>query len=684
MRRLRRSAALLAFTLLLPAGADAAITVGVPAAVPAVGQVLACDPDGSAGTIKWYRDNTLGALLATGTDNYLTVAADASHNILCTVGDGLGGETPSTNVAAISATLVPTVALTRFSSAVTLSNWTPATASTTVSLNRGLGSTVVAQTAALTGGGHVFSLSPHAYSDYRDELAVAVTGGATATRGSLVAASAPKVDASGTQIAVTDCVNCVRVRATVTRSDGTTVAGPFDLHRAPAAPCADAPCTWLSAGAIPGGAIGTADRVDVSISTDTAEPVRYVMTEQATLPGRIDTVNCIAFLTSALVQCLELGEGPTYALSHSRGGSAVSFTTLFGSGVASFAAQGLKPGDVLELREEGSDGVLATIHVPNLQADVVDDSGTVACSPGYWFEEIVAFPMLFDIACGSDGTVSIPPFDETGFPFFCTCAPSPLQYRLDDDFSDTVASIEIPRVVATAPMDGESIGPTFLAFADQATYELEDWPVSLALGPYGAPDPLRTIAGLGPSTGVSSGAALPVGRYRASWKVTTTRAGNETVHDSYTHVGSFVVQPGLVGPQGNQGGAGLQGAQGSSGATGSTGATGATGATGTGAKGDKGDTGAQGPAGVNGANGRDAKVKCTVKGKKVTCKVTYAKARAARVQLRLERGDGRPVASGTGRVGEAIRLHGRRLSRRAYRITLVVAGQTLRGTVRVR
>jgi hypothetical protein len=74
---------------------------------------------------------------------------------------------------------------------------------------------------------------------------------------------------------------------------------------------------------------------------------------------------------------------------------------------------------------------------------------------------------------------------------------------------------------------------------------------------------------------------------------------------------------------------GTNGANGPAGPAGSPGTNGAAGANGP--TGSKGDTGATGPA------GRNATVKCTTKGKKTTCKVTFAAIRAASLSATLSR-----------------------------------------------
>ena len=112
---------------------------------------------------------------------------------------------------------------------------------------------------------------------------------------------------------------------------------------------------------------------------------------------------------------------------------------------------------------------------------------------------------------------------------------------------------------------------------------------------------------------------------------------------------------GPTGPSGPSGPTGHEGPTGPSGPTGHEGPTGHTGPTGpTGSNGTNGAQGPQGPAGQNGAQGPQgepgpaAKVTCKVKGKKVTCKVTYSSsAKRKDLRWRLMRGD-HAVSHGTG------------------------------------
>ena len=141
----------------------------------------------------------------------------------------------------------------------------------------------------------------------------------------------------------------------------------------------------------------------------------------------------------------------------------------------------------------------------------------------------------------------------------------------------------------------------------------------------------------------------------------------ETTIDGESEVTAVFLKNGVVGPIGPQGPQGTQGKTGPAGATGATGAQGAQGATGSagvqGAKGDIGATGPQGPAGPKG------KVSCKVKGKKVTCKVKYAKSSTQSLHWKLTRG-GHALSHGT--TKGALRLDFSNL--RAGRYTLYAGG----------
>jgi hypothetical protein len=126
---------------------------------------------------------------------------------------------------------------------------------------------------------------------------------------------------------------------------------------------------------------------------------------------------------------------------------------------------------------------------------------------------------------------------------------------------------------------------------------------------------------------------------------------------------------GAQGPKGDGGAAGPKGDAGTPGAAGGQGPQGPQGPAGTpGAQGPRGPQGAQGPAGKVGS------VRCTLKGRRITCRVSNA--RASRVRL-VRRG--RTVASGK-LAGGKVTFSGRRLGKGSY--TLVVGGKAARTVVR--
>jgi hypothetical protein len=104
---------------------------------------------------------------------------------------------------------------------------------------------------------------------------------------------------------------------------------------------------------------------------------------------------------------------------------------------------------------------------------------------------------------------------------------------------------------------------------------------------------------------------------------------------------------GATGPEGPTGSAGPAGATGPQGPAGATGPQGAAGATGP--QGLAGATGPQGPAGPRGPRGLTPRVSCTVKGKRIRCKVKAARSSIdSRSRWTLTR-NGRLVARGLGR-----------------------------------
>jgi hypothetical protein len=234
----------------------------------------------------------------------------------------------------------------------------------------------------------------------------------------------------------------------------------------------------------------------------------------------------------------------------------------------------------------------------------------------------------------------------------------------DDDRSGSTTSIDIPDVINTVPLDGESIAtPSLRVFAESGGF------------PYDAPIEARLVARnrslLSPDfqssnvnlifDGVPVTQALAAGRYKAQWTLSSPHPGDVGTVDTSQIQTRFVVQDSAEGPTGPQG---VQGPQGPVGMTGATGLNGAAGA--------KGDPGARGAA------GRDARVTCKVKKSKkikVTCSVRLVTPKGAvKVRAALTRGN-RVYARGAaaskhGRA--ALRLRGRRhVPRGDYTLTVV-------------
>ena len=492
------------------------------------------------------------------------------------------------------------------------------------------------------------------------------------------------VPANGSDVVVSDCVDCQNVTVTVTRP-----AGPpsvFTLERDPEAFCSSFPsfpgfpsppatgCDYSLRGqSVPGGSIQVGDVVKVKVSIRALGGAgRVDETQRAPLPGQALLPRCEANRTSGVVRCDNLTPSNSYQLIRRSGGTDEPGSVISAGAGTSITQQfnALKGGDVVVLKRSSDaactttaqDSCITLVHVHNLTAAVVNGVASGQCQSGQW---------LRDGLCRS-GAYSNTTLPDVGVK----------RITSDDDLGGGATVLAVPDVVNTTPLNGESMAPRFKAYADAG--DAGNSPIQLGITPRGGGAPVFQTTNVNNPSGVQVCAPTPAtnacasgtpglaeGRYDARWFLTSVHHGDSSAIDTLQLDTRFVVQQSAVGPTGPSGSNGTNGTNGSDGAVGPTGPNGSNGTNGTngtnGAKGDPGAQGPQGPVGVQGPGGtvgpqgpagprgpagRDARVTCkpkaTKKKVKVTCTVRFVTAKSAKsVRARITR-RGTLYASGRG------------------------------------
>jgi hypothetical protein len=610
---------------------------------------------------QWRLDSTTNISGATS-DNYLTTAANVGHTLSCRVTAANG------SAESLAVTSDPTGAVVAAPPSVAIAEYGQAVSGNIGSATSGVSVQVLLQRNILDSTGELIrrtvstapsvataadgtwsaSLPPssdHAPGDNRDSVLVNYSGAGVPPNAELspdiggLFPEPPTISSDGTSVQVSGCAECVRVQVTFTPSGGSPTV--VEAHRDPTQDCSLS-CDFTASP--PGGSVEPGDRVDAAVTRDLPGNLRLVSSLAAGLPGQTAPPTCTADLVQASVACSPVVAGPTYQLVRHRIGSAdvtisasLTGTQVFGAFSASQG--GLQSDDVVDLTLTGG-RTLTSLNVATLRLDVGPDGEVSAgnCQADSWFGTSDAS------LCSSAGNTTEADALDGVF----------------DDRSGGLTIVNIPAVSSTTPLDGESVGSSFTAYAGATTIDdptgtviSSSAPVRLDIRPHGSSgSPVVSAANVNTASG-SAISGLSAGRYDATWTLTDVHS------DTSTLLTGFVVQAGTGGPPGPPGPTGSPGSSGPQGAAGSTGATG--------------PTGPQGPA------GRDAVVTCKVakvkRGKvKVTCTVRFAATGSASARLRLLRGH-RIYATARVRPGRRVRhvrLHpGKRLRPGRYTLEVI-------------
>jgi hypothetical protein len=482
---------------------------------------------------------------------------------------------------------------------------------------------------------------PNRPADSRDVLQLNTGIGPIAATDLFSSYDVPTVDQDGLDFHVDNCVDCERVQVRITRPGPAT--NTMDLEHnpneggcqsggfGPPPPGGGGSCNWSTRGnPIPGGVVGNDDVVDVIVTLlPQTSPGARIETSRASLRGANGRASCSADRTTGVARCDNLDLNQNYDLTRDPlvgSNVTVANVPVDGAGGADFQFSALLAGDQLMLKRNGSTvAPITTLQVHTLSMTVNDGIASGTCQPRKWRVVDNAGQDPCDGA-GNYGNEPVSNADVVGI-------------RSDDDTSGGSTSLDLPAPINVTPLDGESIAPSFVAYADSGDGGIQ----AIALGqrPRGSVNPFTNVGNTNVGAGLPVG-PLAAGRYEAKWTLTNPRLG-DTATDTYIRTTRFVVQAGNVGPQGTQGTQGVQGTQGTQGVQGTQGAQGAQGPQGAvgmtgvaGANGSNGANGAAGPAGPQGPAGRSVRsVRCRVtrvKPKiKITCTVRFTAAASAKV-----------------------------------------------------
>lgn len=634
------------FATLLVA-APAAAAPGKPTITRSFQQLACVPPEPNTGmpTYRWQRDG-VEIVPAAYSNWYSTTAADAGHVITCTVSFFAAPDEvspPSDGVDLVA------YGLELYDGRVTgdvgggKAGWT-----VTVTLLRG-GTEVARQTTAVDAvTGEWSATLPDRIVGHGSRVRVAFNGDGAPPARTFAINSASMLPTGETMLMPASYVsfdglalNCsYTCTARVTRGGTTTSFSTAGVMTGPV-PAAVAPIT-------------ADDTVEIDEATPLTNSLNQIVgfvtfTHPAGLPGTNTPPFCSADVVTARVTCLPVVSGQ-YTLTHGAVTrtvvvNATSVVASANTVVADFPA--LASGTV-ELRRDGR--LLSRLTLSRFthhDDGVAEVTGT--CEPG----TEVGYEGTLGAVCGADGTYRMA--RSSMYPVAAA----------RDETSGGYTTAKLAGVTTTSPLLGETVyGGALRFFADTSlpatvTVELTKASTGQTLGGTADPDAGGLISGLTP------------GRWNAVW--TAKNAHGDTVA-SHTR---FYVQELPLAPAGQPGARGEKGEAGAAGASGATGTAGAAGPAG--APGAPGADGAPGPAGPAGPAAKLGAIKCTLKGKKVTCKLTGT-AKAAR----LSRG-GRTVARARRTAVGTVELRaGQKLRAGRYVLTLTVGDETVRRTVTLR
>jgi hypothetical protein len=245
---------------------------------------------------------------------------------------------------------------------------------------------------------------------------------------------------------------------------------------------------------------------------------------------------CTADLRAQTARCAGLVPGAGYTLTRARGGTSAR-SRADKHGKATFAqlagAPAIRGGEVLTLTNRAG-RVLTVLHVAHLRVDIRGQQTVIAsgtCQPDdYYGEPVTTIPSSLSLGVGVAGSGTVCPANGSA------AGLSTATIAQTDDRSGGLTVTEVPNIVRTTPLDGETLYGSFIALAKSGLP-----------GPHGAVNPTGasvslTIARAGhrifharnvnTARGVVVGPLSP-GAYTASWVLTDANLDTRTLSTQF-------------------------------------------------------------------------------------------------------------------------------------------------------
>jgi hypothetical protein len=245
---------------------------------------------------------------------------------------------------------------------------------------------------------------------------------------------------------------------------------------------------------------------------------------------------CTADLRAQTVRCAGLFPSARYRLTRRRGNIPVLAVASKG-GTATFKGSGrapaIKGGDVLTLSNRAK-RVLTVLHVAHLRIDIQGQQTVIAsgrCEPGdYYGPPVTTIPSSIAVGVGIGGSGKVCPSKGSA------AGLSTAQIAQTDDRSGGQTLTEVPSIVRTTPIDGETLYGTFIALAKtglagrHGAVNSTGATVSLTITSAGRP---VFHAGNVNTPGGVLVAALTPGAYTANWVLRDANGDTRTLRTQF-------------------------------------------------------------------------------------------------------------------------------------------------------
>ncbi len=327
--------------------------------------------------------------------------------------------------------------------------------------------------------------APHAAGDDRDEIAVVY--GSRELKPNLIETGNggdPFTESGWTGWFVLDHGYAVRSNSVLLAPCGQTGVLSLTIRGVPTSPPVDQCDTESNVATVPTGRLTAGTRIAMSsddnraVAPDNRPGALVKLTVPLGEPGSIPNISnpqvlfassgfptCTADLRAQLVRCAGLVRGGRYTLTRARGAvgeragadkrGRATFAHFTGTG-------GIRGGDVLTLTN-GARRVLTVLHVAHLRVHIDGHETVIAsgrCEPGdYYGKPVTTIPSSLAVGVGVGGSGTICPLKGSA------AGLSTANIAQPDDRSGGQTVTEVPYIVRTTPIDGETLYGAFIALA---------------------------------------------------------------------------------------------------------------------------------------------------------------------------------------------------------------------------